>query len=41
MFEQKDDLSATEFRKALENGESIVEFLPDGVKEVHIRKLFS
>ena len=41
MFEQKDDLSATEFRKALENGESIVEFLPDGVEEVDIRKLFT
>ena len=41
MFEQKDDLSATEFRRALENGESIVEFLPDGVEEVDIRKLFT
>ena len=41
MFEQKDDLSATEFRNALENNESIVKFLPDGVEEVDIRKLFS
>ena len=39
MFEQQDDLSATDFRKALENGESIQAFLPDGVSEEQIRKV--
>jgi nicotinic acid mononucleotide adenylyltransferase len=41
MFEMKDDVSATEFREALMNGESIQRFLPDGVKEENIIKLFS
>ena len=41
MFEQKDDLSATEFRKALENNESIQKFLPDHVSESEIRILFN
>jgi len=40
MFEQKDDLSATDFRKALENGESIARFLPDHVSESEITALF-
>jgi len=39
MFEQKDNISATEFRKALENGDSIQRFLPDGVDENTIRQL--
>ena len=41
MFEQKDDLSATDFRKALENGESIQKFLPDHVGESEIKALFN
>ena len=41
MFEQKDDLSATEFRKALENNESIQKFLPDHVSESEIKALFN
>ena len=40
MFEQQDDLSATDFRKALENGESIARFLPDHVSESQITALF-
>jgi len=41
MFEQKDDLSATQFRKALENNESIQKFLPDHVGESEIKALFN
>ena len=41
MFEQKDDLSATEFRKALESNESIQKFLPDHVSESEIKALFN
>ena len=41
MFEMKDDVSATEFREALMNGKSIQRFLPDGVREENIIKLFS
>jgi hypothetical protein len=41
MFEMKDDVSATQFREALMNGESIQRFLPDGVREETILKLFS
>ena len=41
MFEQKDDLSATEFRKALEKNESIQKFLPDHVSESEIKALFN
>ena len=41
MFEQKDDLSATELRKALENNESIQKFLPDHVGESEIKGLFN
>ena len=40
MFEQQDDLSSTDFRKALQNGDSIVEFLPDGVDEQSVLALF-
>jgi nicotinic acid mononucleotide adenylyltransferase len=40
MFEQQDDLSATDFRKALENGKSIARFLPDHVSESQITALF-
>ena len=29
----EDQISATEFREALTNGESIAKFLPDGVEE--------
>tara|TARA_B100000035_G_C20819851_1_gene473724 strand:+ start:112 stop:633 length:522 start_codon:yes stop_codon:yes gene_type:complete len=41
MFEQQDDLSATEFRKALKNNESIQKFLPDHVSESEIKALFN
>lgn len=41
MFEMKDDVSATEFREALMNGKPIQRFLPDGVREENIIKLFS
>ena len=41
MFEQKDDLSATQFRKALESNESIQKFLPDHVGESEIKALFN
>jgi len=40
MFEQQDDLSATDFRAALQNGDSIAEFLPDGIDEQSILALF-
>jgi len=40
IFEQQDDLSATDFRAALQNGDSIVEFLPDGVDEQSVLALF-
>jgi len=40
MFEMKDELSATDFRAALRNGEPIVEFLPDGVSEEQVMQLF-
>jgi nicotinamide mononucleotide adenylyltransferase len=40
MFEMKDELSATDFRAALRNGESIIDFLPDGVSEEQIMQLF-
>ena len=40
--QQKDDLSAnSEFRKALENNESIQKFLPDHVSESEIMALFN
>ena len=41
MFDQKDDLSATQFRKALESNESIQKFLPDHVGESEIKALFN
>jgi len=40
MFEQQDDLSATDFRAALQNGDSIAKFLPDGVGEQSVLALF-
>jgi hypothetical protein len=40
MFEMKDEISATQFREALRNGESIAKFLPDGVSEEQIMQLF-
>ena len=40
MFEMKDELSATNFRKALENGQSIQAFLPHHVSEEEIVRLF-
>jgi hypothetical protein len=40
-FEMVDDLSATDFREALRNNESIAKFLPDGVDEEDVRKLFT
>jgi len=40
IFNMQCDISATQFRAALRNGESIVDFLPDGVSEVQIRELF-
>lgn len=40
MFVQQDDLSATDFRSALQNGDSIIEFLPDGVDEQSVFALF-
>jgi hypothetical protein len=35
-----DEISATDFREALRNNESIAKFLPDGVSEEEIRLLF-
>ena len=40
IFEQQDDLSATDFRAALQNGDSIAEFLPDGIDEQSVLALF-
>lgn len=40
MFEQQDDLSATDFRTALRNGDSISQFLPDGIDEQSVFALF-
>ncbi len=40
MFEMQDSISATDFREALRNGESIVEFLPDHVSEEQFMQLF-
>ena len=39
MFTMEDDISATEFREALSNGESIAKFLPDGVDEKVVLEL--
>ena len=39
MFEMKENISATDFRRALENGDSIQDFLPEGVNEKEIRQL--
>ena len=39
MFEMKENISATDFRKALESGGSIKEFLPRGVSEKEIKQL--
>ena len=40
IFKMTDDLSATDFRAALQNGESIQKFLPDGVDEQSVLALF-
>lgn len=40
IFKMIDNLSATDFRAALQNGESIAKFLPDGVDEEGVRALF-
>ena len=39
-FEMIDEISATDFREALRNNESIAKFLPDGVSEEDVRLLF-
>ena len=39
MFEMQDSISATEFREALANGDSIQKFLPEGVDENEIKEL--
>ena len=39
MFEMKENISATEFREALLNGDSIQKFLPEGVDENEIKRL--
>ena len=39
MFEVKDRLSATDFRKALRNGDPIAHFLPEGVCEEEVRSV--
>jgi len=39
MFEMKDKLSATDFRKALRNGDTIAHFLPEGVCEQEVRSV--
>ena len=41
IFNMRDKLSATDFRAALQNNESIAKFLPDGVREEEVRALFS
>jgi hypothetical protein len=41
MFNMVDDLSATDFREALRNGDSIAKFLPDGVDEQSVLALFN
>tara|TARA_R110001592_G_scaffold240699_1_gene500866 strand:+ start:133 stop:444 length:312 start_codon:yes stop_codon:yes gene_type:complete len=41
MFKMVDDLSATDFREALRNGESIAKFLPDGIDEQSVLALFN
>ena len=40
IFEQQDDLSATDFRMALSNGDEISKFLPDHVNENEVLQLF-
>jgi nicotinic acid mononucleotide adenylyltransferase len=40
VFKMNDRLSATDFRLALRNGDSISKFLPDGVSEEEVRQLF-
>ena len=39
MFEMQDSISATEFREALANGDSIQKFLPEGIDENEIKEL--
>ena len=40
VFKMRDDISATQFRQALRNGDSIKKFLPDHVSEEDINILF-
>jgi len=40
IFEQQDDLSATDFRNALSSGDEISKFLPDHVDENEVLRLF-
>lgn len=40
VFKMNDDISATQFRAALQNNESIAKFLPNHVGEEEIRSLF-
>jgi len=40
MAPELDQVSATDFRAALQNGDSIVEFLPDGIDEQSVLALF-
>jgi hypothetical protein len=37
----RDKLSATDFRAALQNNESISRFLPDGISEEEVKELFN
>ena len=41
IFNMRDKLSATDFRAALQNKESIAKFLPDGISEEEVRELFN
>lgn len=41
LFKMKDQISATDFRKALRNNESISHFIPNGVDEKEVLKLFN
>ena len=41
IFNMRDKLSATDFRSALQNNESISRFLPDGISEEEVKELFN
>ena len=40
VFKMYDNISATQFRAALQNNESIAKFLPDGISQEEIKSLF-